>query len=124
MEDKTIRTIPFDEKSSSYPSWSRKFVSLCAVKGGDHVLTSDQANMLTEAETLDLETPECVEKSQLLRANRLTFSMLMISYNVNITLRALTSAISYNWIFLYHCGAACTRPYKAHSSITQCSWDE
>jgi hypothetical protein len=50
-EDKTLRTVPFDGKTSSYVNWSKRFQSLCTIKDCDQALLKDYADNLIHDET-------------------------------------------------------------------------
>ena len=96
MDDKAIRTIPFDGKTSSYMVWSRKFMSLCSVKGCLDAILKDYDDewIVADDATLDSNDDDDATKLQIIKENRMAYSMLMLSQNDNVTLRTLTSAVT------------------------------
>jgi hypothetical protein len=95
-EDKTLCSIPFDGKTPSYMNWSKRFLSLCIIKDCDQALLKDYADNLIhdEKSALSLSDSNYDEKKEMMKANKLAYSMLMLCKNDHVSLRALTSAIT------------------------------
>jgi hypothetical protein len=95
-EAKALRTIPFDSKTSSYTNWSKRFMSLFTIKDFDQALLHDNADYLIHDETIviDPKDSDYDQKKENMKANKLAYSMLMLSQNNNVSLHALTSAVT------------------------------
>jgi hypothetical protein len=95
-EDKTLRTVPIDGKTSNYVKWSKRFQSLCKIKDCDQALLKDYSDNLIhdETNTLDSSDANYSEKKEIMKANRLAYSMLMLCQNDHVSLRALTYAVT------------------------------
>jgi hypothetical protein len=95
-EDKALRTIPFDGKTSSYVNWSKRLQILYTIKDCDQALLQDYANNLIhdKTNTLSSKDEDFVQKEKIMKANRLAYSMLMLCQNDHVSLRALTSAVT------------------------------
>ena len=91
-DEKTYRNVPFDGKTSSYTIWSKKFLSLCAIKGCDKVLTKDFPNMPSETATLDPTND--AELIELRKKNKLAYSMSLLSQNDVVSLDQITSGVT------------------------------
>jgi hypothetical protein len=96
IEDKTLRTVPFDDKVSSYVNWSKRFKILCTIKECDQALIKDYVDTLIHDKNTVLNSNDanCDRKKEIMKANRLAYSMLMLCQNDHVSLRALTSAVT------------------------------
>jgi len=94
-ETKGVRTVNFDGKSSSYVNWSQKFLCLCVIKDCSTALTEDHpSSMPKEGVTLTTTNDADGKYEARRKANNLAYAMMMLSQNDNITLRALSSAVT------------------------------
>jgi len=89
-EDKAIRTVPFDGKTSSYDLWKEKLLSLCTIKGCAGVLIADQPDMPKDSDILDPTND--ANKILLRAANTLAYSMLILSCSDHVSMQLVTSA--------------------------------
>jgi hypothetical protein len=89
-EDKAFRTVPSDGKTSSYVNWSKRFQSLCTIKKCDQALIQDYVDtlILDENTALDTNDSNYDKKNEIMKSNRLAYSMLMLCQNDNVSLRA------------------------------------
>jgi hypothetical protein len=95
-EEKPLHTVPFDGKTSSYVNWSKRFQILCTIKECDQALLQDYADNLIHDETTTLSSkdPDLDQKENIMKANRLVYSMLVLCQNDHVSLRALSSAVT------------------------------
>ena len=94
-EEKGFRTVSFDGKSSTFVNWSSKFLCLCVIKDCDQALTEDHPKDIPKY-SIELKDANDADGSFRARrkANKTAYAMLMLSQNDNITLRALSSAVT------------------------------
>jgi hypothetical protein len=59
-EDKTLRTVTFDGKASSYVNWSKRFQSLCTIKECDQAHIKDYVDTLIHDENTVLNSNDAL----------------------------------------------------------------
>jgi hypothetical protein len=77
-------------------NWSKRFQSLCTIKECDQALIKDYVDTLIHDENnvLNANDTNYDRKKEIMKANRLAYSMLMLCQNDHVSLRALTSAVT------------------------------
>jgi len=95
-EEKALRTIPFDGKTSSYMNWRERFLSLCTIKGCASVLLTDydENTLVAEGTALNTTNDADGKQKEFRTQNRLAYAMLMLSQSDNVTLTALKASIT------------------------------
>jgi gag-polypeptide of LTR copia-type len=100
MDDKTIRSIPFDGRRENYLMWASKFTSYCELKDCAHVLFKDYKDAMPSDETTLPKPDLTIEDAQddsviqynLQRANRIAYALLSMSITDSVTFNALSNA--------------------------------
>ena len=94
-DEKGIKYIPFDGKTTSYNMWSKKFLSLCNYKHCGHVLLKLSSIMPAETDNLDPDNIAAdIPKEALRKANELAYSMLTLACTDEVTMHIITSAVT------------------------------